>query len=130
MSVIDQPFSTGLSDAERERLALLLEECGEVQQIIGKILRHGYESCDPTKQGSPTNRMLLENELGDLQMAFGYMVRVGDLNFHAINAAHRRKEREAFRWFHFQRIHPVGCAACDRGDFQLGHHDDCPNKPS
>lgn len=21
-----------------------------------------------------------------------------------------------------------GCAACDRGDYQLGHHHDCPNK--
>ena len=20
----------------------------------------------------------------------------------------------------------IGCAACDRGDFQLGHHHDCP----
>ena len=22
----------------------------------------------------------------------------------------------------------IGCAACDRGDFQLGHADDCPNR--
>jgi hypothetical protein len=22
----------------------------------------------------------------------------------------------------------VGCAACDRGDFQLGHADDCPTR--
>jgi hypothetical protein len=35
-----------LTDAEAERLALLAEECGEVVQVIGKILRHGYESYD------------------------------------------------------------------------------------
>jgi hypothetical protein len=34
----------GLAPAETERLALLLEELGEAQQAIGKILRHGYES--------------------------------------------------------------------------------------
>lgn len=63
---IDFPFSNGLSEAEAERLAMLLEELGEVQQIIGKILRHGYESRDPTKDDSPTNRALLERELGDV----------------------------------------------------------------
>lgn len=25
---------------------------------------------------------------------------------------------------------PTGCAACDRGDFQLGHHHDCPKASS
>ena len=34
------PFN-GLTPAEAERLALLMEECGEVVQIIGKVLRHG-----------------------------------------------------------------------------------------
>lgn len=24
----------------------------------------------------------------------------------------------------------VGCAACDRADFQLGHAEDCPNSPA
>lgn len=50
-------FSNNLSDAELERLAYLAEECGEVQQIIGKIIRHGYESYspnDPEKQLTET----------------------------------------------------------------------------
>lgn len=38
---MDEPFND-LSNAELERLALLLEELGEAQQVIGKILRHGY----------------------------------------------------------------------------------------
>lgn len=37
-------FSNKLNDAQSERLALLLEELGEAQQAIGKILRHGYQS--------------------------------------------------------------------------------------
>lgn len=40
----------GLTPAEAERLAMLSEECGEVIQIIGKILRHGYDSYHPDDQ--------------------------------------------------------------------------------
>lgn len=58
-----------LTPAEAERLSLLLEECGEVLQIIGKIQRHGYDSADPTKDDGLTNRDLLEYELGHLSAA-------------------------------------------------------------
>ena len=40
-----------LTPAEAERLALLLEELGEAQQAIGKILRHGYASTHPANPG-------------------------------------------------------------------------------
>ena len=60
-----------LSPSQHERLAILLEELGEAQQAIGKILRHGYESCDPTlippdDERPPNNRENLEKELGDV----------------------------------------------------------------
>lgn len=55
----------GLTPAQAERLAMLAEECGEVIQIIGKILRHGYDSWHPDRPAI-TNRMLLEKELTDL----------------------------------------------------------------
>jgi len=60
------PFNK-LTAAEAEALALIMEECGEVVQIIGKILRHGLESCHPN--GNRPNRELLEDELGDLRAA-------------------------------------------------------------
>lgn len=53
-----------LTPAEAERLAILMEECAEVQQAIGKILRHGFESTYPG--GDETNRKALARELGDL----------------------------------------------------------------
>jgi NTP pyrophosphatase (non-canonical NTP hydrolase) len=56
-----------LTCAETERLAILSEECGEVVQIIGKIMRHGFESSHP--DGGPTNRELLEKEIGDIEAA-------------------------------------------------------------
>ena len=36
-----------LTAAQTERLAILSEELGEAQQAIGKIMRHGYDSCNP-----------------------------------------------------------------------------------
>ena len=71
------PFN-GLSPAEVERLALLMEEMGEALQIIGKILRHGYPSRHP--EGGPINRELLEKEMGHVQHALNRMVSVGDLD--------------------------------------------------
>ena len=54
-----------LTPAQAERLAMLAEECGEVIQMIGKILRHGYDSYHPDNP-SALNRSLLGRELTDL----------------------------------------------------------------
>ena len=48
----------GLTPAEAERLAMLAEECGEVIQMVGKILRHGYDSYHPADPNT-TNKQLL-----------------------------------------------------------------------
>lgn len=71
-------FSNNLTPAETERLAILAEECSEVIQVVGKILRHGYYSFHPTTK--ETNIELLEQELGDVQAAIGLMTSRGDVN--------------------------------------------------
>jgi NTP pyrophosphatase (non-canonical NTP hydrolase) len=53
-----------LTDAESERLALLIEECGEVIQAATKVLRHGWAS---RYDNSETNQEALEREIGDVQ---------------------------------------------------------------
>ncbi len=58
-----------LTPAQAERLAILMEECGEVVQIIGKILRHGYDSCSPFGASQETNRQALVRELFDIKAA-------------------------------------------------------------
>lgn len=58
-----------LTPAQAERLAILMEECGEVVQIIGKILRHGFESCSPFGANPETNRQALVRELFDVRAA-------------------------------------------------------------
>lgn len=61
---MNAPFNK-LSNAQAERLYILLEELGEAQQAIGKILRHGYES----GWNGSNNRIDLEKELGHVQYA-------------------------------------------------------------
>ena len=56
----------GLSEKEVERLVILSEECGEVIQAIGKILRHGMDSYNPNLVNPISNREHLEKELGDV----------------------------------------------------------------
>lgn len=89
-----------LSSAEAERLALLLEECGEVQQVIGKILRHGYESTHPN--GGPTNRELLELEIADIHVAGTLLIEAGDIQQGAVEYAAEGKSRKVRQYLHHQ----------------------------
>jgi NTP pyrophosphatase (non-canonical NTP hydrolase) len=93
-------FSNRLDKAETERLAILLEEMGEAQQMIGKVLRHGYESTHPN--GGPTNRRALERELGDVLVAIKMMCRSGDLNEQFIEENEKQKEKTGKKWLHHQ----------------------------
>lgn len=66
----DKHFN-GLTPAEQERLVMLAEECGEVIQAVTKVLRHGYESCNPFTQGVETNREHLLREIVDVSAMIG-----------------------------------------------------------
>lgn len=94
-------FDTKLNDAQRERLALLTEELGEVQMVIGKILRHGYESVHPVRRDL-TNRQDLERELGDVLQAVKMMARAGDINENALEYWRLKKWQKVGRYLHFQ----------------------------
>lgn len=56
-----------LTPAQAERLAILAEECSEVIQIIGKILRHGMDSRHPAT--GIGNRVALLHEIIDVKAA-------------------------------------------------------------
>jgi NTP pyrophosphatase (non-canonical NTP hydrolase) len=94
-------FSNKLSPAEAERLAMLAEECSEVIQIVGKILRHGYESHHP--DGGPDNREHLERELGDLTCIMEIMDDCADLSIIDINDFASKKHYKVHRYTHHQR---------------------------
>ena len=92
-----------MTKAELERLALLSEECGEVQVAIGKILRHGWESVDPTCADSPTNRRFLEIELGDVLYAIQLLTTAGDLSARRIDQEKTEAVFTKAPWLHHQR---------------------------
>lgn len=95
------PYS-GLSAAEAERLYILIEECSEVIQAATKVLRHGWESVDPTVPPAErfTNRITLEKEIGHVVTINALMVERGDLDHDRIIYAARAKLATINQWPH------------------------------
>ena len=98
----NQPHFNGLTPAEAERLALLLEECGEVVQIVGKILRHGYLSHHPDDPYRTPNRRLLEKEVGDVRAAISLMLEAGDMQPARVQRNEFEKRENVRRYLHHQ----------------------------
>lgn len=88
-----------LDDARLERLAILSEELGEAQQVIGKILRHGFETGHPDRPHL-TNRDELETELGDVLLAAKMMCDQGDLLEENIKGYARLKKKKIAKYLH------------------------------
>lgn len=91
-----------LTPAEAERLALLLEELGEVQQVVGKILRHGYESYSPFDPDKKTNRQMLEKELGDALHAINLLTKSHDVREDTVDHYVSVKSMTVRKWLHHQ----------------------------
>ena len=89
-----------LTPAEAERLALLAEECGEVTQAIGKVLRHGYESTHP--DGGMTNRGALERECGDVYHAIWRLIGAGDIDGNGMSQWADDKAKSVVLYLHHQ----------------------------
>ena len=94
-----EPFNL-LTPSQSERLALLLEELGEAQQAIGKILRHGYGSTHP--DGGLTNREMLERELGDVEAARTLMHLNMDIDADLVMDARQDKLERVAQYLHHQ----------------------------
>jgi NTP pyrophosphatase (non-canonical NTP hydrolase) len=95
-----EEFTTGLTDAERERLAFLSEECGEVVQAIGKIQRHGFEN---RYDNGVTNRQQLEIEMGHVLQCMRLLLYARDVSNAAILKAQSDKEEKLKKYSHFQK---------------------------
>ena len=89
-----------LTPAQAERLAMLSEELGEVQQAIGKILRHGYESIHPG--GGPTNRFTLTREIGDVLVVVELLVHADDISHDVMTLAMENKRARVHLYSHHQ----------------------------
>lgn len=93
--------SHGLTPAELERMALLTEQCGEVVQAVGRILRHGFAGCHP--EGGPSNREALAREIGDLRVAIELVMRAPDVDEGVVDRAEIDKWIRLHRYTRHQR---------------------------
>lgn len=93
-----------LSEAEAERLGLLIEECGEVIQECGKILRHGFESYNPYDTDKISNRKKLEKEIGDVLLILEMMQVNKDVSQHSIQTFKTEKKYKINKFLHHNEI--------------------------
>lgn len=96
-----------LSEAETERLAIVIEECGEVIQAGCKILRHGYESHNPLVSNRKTNRESLAREIGDLLHAVNRLTECNDVDARMVGDRARSKPEHIKPYLHHQPTFPV-----------------------
>ena len=94
-------FDTMLTDAERERLAFLIEEMAEAIHMAGKALRHGLDSSHPDYK-DVTNRANLTTELGHVCAAIDMVCGRGDISAGQMHSARMDKLRAVKRYMHFQ----------------------------
>jgi hypothetical protein len=92
-----------MTEAEKERLYMLAEEAGEIVQIVGKILRHGYESYHPSDPLRTTNQILLQNELNDLICIVNRMNLVNDIDINLSDTTlHEEKWSKKLKYTKYQ----------------------------
>lgn len=93
-----------LSEAQIERIAILMEECSEVIQICGKILRHGYNSYNPFDEKKIINKSFLEKELGDVLFAIKLLETSNEIDIEVIKKRSIDKIELAKPFLHHQNL--------------------------
>lgn len=85
-----------LTAAEIERLAILAEQCGELQQAISKVMIHGWlvQSGD----FGISYRVGLERRIGAVRAAVNMMLDSGDVRLAELQAWQRNKRERLAKW--------------------------------
>lgn len=94
------------SEAEREALALLAEECGELVQAIGKALRHGIYRGNPEVEGH-VNLHDIEQEIGDVLASMLVLEENGVTRTSTVVRARDRKLEKLPNYLHHARCPEV-----------------------
>lgn len=87
-----------LAPSQIERLAVVMEECGELVQAAGKILRHGYDS----KYPGANNRADLAREAADVLESINMLLEAEDISSADVQDCIEEKHREAKKYLHHQ----------------------------
>lgn len=114
---MDEKFSNELTDAQLEALAILAEECGEVVQRVGKVLRHGLMSRRPST--GELNVKLLQDEIGDICAALDVLTDLGVISEDPVYDRHEwklRKFRDEPERLHHIQVLGDECTAVAKAD--------------
>lgn len=108
---MEEEFSNKLTPEQAELIAVLFEECAEVVQICGKILRHGLYSAHP-RDLSRTNDMLLSDEVGHVFAAVEMLASIEVFSRRAVAQSKLRKLKniQPFLHFHVVKKHLIEAA--------------------
>ena len=82
-----------------------MEECSEIIKICAKIVLFGYDEINMYKPDGPTNRIRLEEELGDMLFWAYTMVDRGDISEDNIDA-HVDSEEKYNKSMRFTKYQP------------------------
>jgi hypothetical protein len=93
-----------LSPAETERLSILMEEMSEASQVIGKILRHGYDSYHPDDPDQTSNRALLSREIGHVRFIVGEMCERQDISSFIMHGSAEKKKMTINKYLHHNKF--------------------------
>ena len=74
-----------MDPSQLERLAILGEECGEVQQMVGKCIRFGIDTIKPSR--GTTNAHHLSVEIADVLLSIRIMELAGDIDMDIVEEA-------------------------------------------
>jgi hypothetical protein len=88
-----------------ERLAMLIERCGELSGAAGKVLRHGYDGQSP--YNGLTNRVTLERKLGGLLAMIEMLEDSGDVKRNSVRASRSWVQRHVGEWTHHRNAGEV-----------------------
>lgn len=90
-----------MNEQTKEALLILQEECAEVTQAVSKIFRFGAETQWP--EGSPSNKLKLEEEVGDLLAMIDILIENGTLSDSWVNQARHNKRIKLNQWSNFNK---------------------------
>jgi hypothetical protein len=97
-AILDGLVPEQVTEAERERLVILMEECGEVIQACSKIIRHGWRS---RYDDGTLNVDRLRAEMDDVQGMIWAIENEGTTLGDSRNSPREVWERKK-RWMHYQ----------------------------
>lgn len=89
-----------MNAAQRERLYVLAEECGETVKAVNKALRHGFDKVNPYDVGAGTNRSQIEQECGDVLAAIRMVAAASDIDIKRIEKRASNKADSIRQWMH------------------------------